>query len=178
MPNTFFISDTHFSHANILTFKRDDGSPLRNFTSIEDHDDHICEQWNKTVRPSDHIYHLGDVVINRRYLSIISKLNGHKRLVRGNHDIFKTAEYLPYFEEIYGVRVFDNLLFSHIPIHPQSLSRFKGNVHGHLHDRSVLKEPDDIWGEYLPDPRYLCVSCEQVNYTPVSLDEVRAHYEK
>jgi len=146
---TYVISDTHFGHINILTFKRSNGEPLRAFSSIEEMDETIVENWNKTVRP-----------------------NGHKRLVRGNHDLFPTKEYMEYFEEIYGVRVLPKLglILSHIPIHPESLSRWKYNVHGHLHANLVtIPEIDNII-----DSRYINVSCERVNYTPVDLDEIES----
>lgn len=159
----FFISDTHFGHANILNFKTSEGHPLRPFTTCEEMDEHIVECWNKTVRPCDKIYHLGDVVINRKSLSILSRLNGHKRLVRGNHDIFKTKEYMEYFEEIYGVRVFskEGIICSHIPLDYESLeSRNWFNVHGHLH--SNVKH----------HPNYLNISVEQINYTPIEMDEI------
>lgn len=158
----FVISDTHFGHANILTFKREDGSPLRDFATIQEHDETLIGNWNRTVGPEDVVYHLGDAVINRRYLKTLGRLNGRKRLIRGNHDIFPTSEYLPYFEEIYGVLVLPkmHLVMSHIPLHPDSVARWKLNVHGHLHAGNVN------------DPRYINVSCEQVNYTPADLDEL------
>lgn len=161
MPNIFFISDTHFGHSKILTFKRNDDSMLRNFDTIEDHDDTIVDNWNSVVRPQDKIYHLGDVVIHKRFLSTLERCNGHKRLIRGNHDIFPTKEYLKYFDEIYGCRVLDNMIFTHIPIHADCLSRFKINVHGHLHANN------------LPNIRYFNVSCEQINYTPISLEDIK-----
>ena len=51
MPNIFFSSDWRLSHKNILTFKRADGSPLRVFNTIEEHDEHIIAQHNSVVRP-------------------------------------------------------------------------------------------------------------------------------
>lgn len=162
--NQFFISDTHFGHANILKFKRNDDTPLRPFSTIEEHDEFMVESWNKIVRPVDSIYHLGDVVINRRCLPILKRLNGKKRLVRGNHDIFRTAEYLEYFDEILGYRVFNDtpkrFICSHIPIHPESLSRWTANVHGHLHANK------------LADERYICISVEHTEYRPLHLDEL------
>lgn len=130
----------------------------------------MVENWNKVVRPVDKIYHLGDVVINRKSLPILGRLNGKKRLVRGNHDIFKTADYLPYFDEIYGIRVFSDLgvVLTHVPIHPESLERWKYNIHGHLHANKV----PDPKNRFRPDPRYICVSVEQINYTPVELESL------
>ncbi len=161
MPNTFFISDTHFGHSNILLFKRDDGSPLRDFPSIEAHDEHIIECWNKTVRPCDIIYHLGDVVMKRKDLPILERLNGKKRLVMGNHDVH-SIEYPKYFERLYGSKIMGDMILTHIPFHPIQLDRFAVIVHGHMHDRKIRS-----------DSRYINVSCEQLNYTPVALEELR-----
>ena len=171
MHNQFFISDTHFGHANILSFKRNDGlTPLRPFATIEEHDEFMIEAWNKVVRPVDKVYHLGDAVINRRCLPTLAQLNGKKRLVRGNHDIFKTSEYMQYFDEILGYRAFvkEGFICSHIPIHTESLSRWKANVHGHTHANQVM-QPAKLYAErtlvdVCPDPRYVCVSVEHTEY--------------
>ena len=118
------------------------------------------------VKPSDHIYHLGDVCMRKEFLWLIGKLSGHKRLVRGNHDIFPTKEYLRYFEEIHGVRVFEGLVLSHIPLHPESVKPIWTNIHGHLHAEEVMLGDK-------PDTRYLNVAVEHTNYTPISLEDVR-----
>lgn len=158
MAEIYLISDTHFGHAGILNFRKQNGEPLRAFKSVEEMDECMIERWNSVVRPSSHIYHLGDVVMKQQVLDVVMpRLNGHKRLVRGNHDIFRTKHYARYFDEIYGVRVLDNLIFSHIPIHPESLGRFKGNIHGHTH------------GQHALGGKYIDVCVEAVNYTPVPL---------
>jgi calcineurin-like phosphoesterase family protein len=90
------------------------------------------------------------------------RLNGRKALVRGNHDIFELKLYAKYFDQIYGVKVFDDMILSHIPLHPESIARWGFNVHGHLHANSMN------------DPRYLCVSVEQTDYRPITLEQVRA----
>lgn len=159
--NIWVLSDTHFGHANILKFKREDGSPLRSFANPDEMDEYMIERWNSVVKPSDHVYHLGDVAMRREHIRLIGRCNGHKRLVRGNHDIYKTKDYLPYFEEIYGIRVLDNLIFTHIPIHPDSLGRFTANIHGHIHANKS------------PEGPYCNVSVEAIDYTPVALEDLR-----
>lgn len=163
----FVISDLHLGHANMMMFKRDDGTPLRPFKNVDEMDQTIIDNWNKVVGPHDIVYNLGDVVIARKNLVKLHALNGRKRLIRGNHDIFKLKDYLPFFEDILGVKVTDDFIMSHIPLHPESLGRFKFNVHGHLHARSVL----DNFGK--PDLRYLCVSVEHINYTPMNVEKVK-----
>jgi calcineurin-like phosphoesterase family protein len=153
--NIFYIADTHFGHNNILKYTRG------RFGSIEEHDEHIVERWNDTVRASDKIYLLGDVVINRRCIPILSRLNGRKVLVRGNHDLFHLKDWLPYFEDIKGCSVSPHgFIATHIPVHPDTLTRWSANVHGHLHDEKIA------------DTRYICVSCEQVDYTPVPVETI------
>lgn len=162
---TFLVSDTHFGHKNIITFTGEDGKIFRPFSSVEEMDEVMIENWNKTVSPTDKVYHLGDVVINRKHLVTLAKLNGRKVLVKGNHDIFKLDDYTQYFYDIRGYHVLDRLILSHIPLHEDSLSRFRGNVHGHLHQRK------------LEDKRYLNVSMEQINFTPIDFEEVREYYQ-
>lgn len=160
--NIFVISDTHFGHSNILTFENNKGELLRpGFTGVEDMNETMVDRWNSVVRPQDSVYHLGDVIIKRKDLAIITRLNGHKRLVRGNHDVFRTKDYINVgFEEIYGIRILDNIAMSHVPIHPSSVKNGRGwvNVHGHLHNNY----PQGHLG-----PNYYNVSVEMIDYTPV-----------
>ena len=163
MANIFVISDNHFGHAGILTFKNTDGSPVRSFASVQEMDEFMIEKWNSVVKPSDHVYHLGDVAMKRVHLPTVGRCNGHKRLVRGNHDIFRTKDYLQYFDEIYATRVLDGMIFTHIPIHPESMGRFGVNVHGHVHG-----QPQGQYG-----PKYYNVSVEVMGYEPVSLEDLK-----
>lgn len=168
MPNIFFTSDTHFGHGKLVTdFKRPDGSPAREFDSPEAMDEHMISQWNSVVRDCDTVYHLGDVVINRKNMHILSRLKGKKRLVRGNHDIFDDKEYQVHFKRLLGVKVFPkhSVVCTHIPVHPNQLEhRWRFNIHGHLHHYRVL----DKFGKI--DERYINVCGEHWDYVPQSLD--------
>lgn len=179
MPTTFLISDTHFGHEKTCSvFKRPDGSPLRPFASAEEMDEAMVARWNDRVRPGDKVYHLGDVVINRKFLSVLARLNGDKVLIRGNHDIFKLSDYTEYFRDVRGYDVKNGMILSHVPVHSDSLARFGCNVHGHLHANRVMRPRgvDAKTGEILYsnqiDSRYHCVSVEHTDYAPISLEEV------
>lgn len=167
MSNTFLTADTHFGHKNILTFKGEDGNPIRDFNSVEEMDEHLVDCWNKVVKPKDTVYHLGDVCINRRALKTVERLNGRKILIKGNHDVFRANEYLEYFEDIRAYKIFakHRIICSHIPIHPESLNRWDANFHGHLHANNIPFYSES--GE-----KYYCVSVEQNNYEPISLDKM------
>lgn len=160
MANILVISDTHFGQRSII------GYCARPFPSVEAMDEAIVERWNAIVRPRDHVYHLGDVAMKVQAMdAILPRLNGKKRLIRGNHDIFPTKRYLRHFQEIHGMRVLDTMLFTHIPIHPESMGRFWANVHGHMHEKQSY------------GPRYLNVSVEQTDYRPISLEDVKRRIE-
>lgn len=183
MANIFFASDHHFGHANTFAkFKLADGcTPLRPFTSIEEMNQAMIDRHNAVVQPHDKVYFLGDVVINKKYLEILKQLNGHKRLVRGNHDIEDTKMFMQYFEQIYGCRVFvGDFICTHIPIHVDSLARFRTNLHGHLHGNRVMMQSQvpELRHTQVIDPRYFSVCVEQINYTPMSMDELRVAIKK
>lgn len=167
MTRSWVISDTHWGHSKCWeVFKRSDGSPLRPFSSTEEMDETMVANWNSVVEDGDRIYHLGDVVINRKALWILSRLKGRKVLVKGNHDIFKLEDYTPYFDDIRSCVVGkthkgNQYIMTHIPVHPNQLQgRWVLNVHGHLH------------ANVIDDPRYLNVSVEQINYTPKDLNDI------
>lgn len=166
MPETFFIADTHFGHRGILEFNST--KAFRAFTSIEEHDEELVKRWNSVVCKKDNVWHLGDVAFGAKNLSILEKLNGYKRLVLGNHDAYPTEEYLKYFARVYGITEYKGMILSHAPLHEGQLNRWYLNVHGHLHTNTVKINDND-------DMRYLCVSCEQINLTPVPLEWI---YEK
>ena len=170
MPAVFLVSDTHFGHAGVCRFLRDDGTKLRPWDNPEDMDEEMVRRWNDTVRPNDKVYHLGDVVINRKALKTLALLNGDKVLIRGNHDIFRDTEYRHYFRELRAYHVMNGMILSHIPIHEASLARFGTNIHGHLHANRVLRS--DVKGVDIIDPRYHCVCVEQTDFAPILFEDV------
>ncbi|WAL63256.1 metallophosphoesterase family protein [Amycolatopsis cynarae] len=78
--SVWFTSDTHFDHALV--------AGLRGFPSPAEHDAHVVERWNATVRPGDQVWHLGDVGMGRlaRFAGTLRQLHGEIHLVTGNHD--------------------------------------------------------------------------------------------
>ena len=130
------------------------------------------------MKPTDKVYHLGDVVINRKALGIMRRLNGNKVLIRGNHDIFKLEDYTKYFRDVRGYHVMNNMILSHIPVHSDSKGRFAANIHGHLHSNRVRKPRgvDAKTGEILYsndiDPWYFNVSVEQTFFKPILFEDV------
>ena len=158
MTNIWLISDTHFNHSNIIKYC---DRPYKN-TSEMDWD--MVEKWNSVVKPNDHVYHLGDVYMksSKGYIeNLLSNLNGKKRLILGNHDNGKDQILLKHFEKIMLWRNFDKIVLSHIPLRQESIPGDRLNVHGHIHRNKS------------PDGPYKCVCVEQINYTPINLEEIK-----
>jgi calcineurin-like phosphoesterase family protein len=165
MANLFLISDTHFGHAKFLTFVKDDGSLIREFSSVEEMDETMVANWNKVVNKNDQVYHLGDVSIARKDLKILERLNGKKVLIRGNHDIFKITDYLPYFKDIRGSHKLDKtFILSHYPLHTSTIPDGILNFHGHIHYRKVMLDDRNI------DPKFYNLCVEHHNYSPIPFE--------
>lgn len=162
MAEIWFISDTHFGHSNILTFKNEDGSSLREFDSVEAMDQFMFDGWKCLVSPSDKVYHLGDVAFKKDRMEMIGDLPGHKRLVMGNHDLFDNNTYAKVFEKIYGVKQLNGLWLTHVPMHTDSVDqpRVKMNIHGHLHANKIKH------------PKYYNVSVECIGFCPIHMDDI------
>jgi calcineurin-like phosphoesterase family protein len=82
MPRTWFTSDLHFGHANIIQYSH------RPYPSVAAMNDALVARWNEVVAPEDEVWVLGDVAMGavRTSLEYVRALNGHKHLVAGNHD--------------------------------------------------------------------------------------------
>lgn len=164
---TFFASDHHLYHNKIIQFSRPQ------FASVEEHNEILRELHNQTVKPEDTVWFLGDVIlsINDDFaFEFLKTFNGKKNLILGNHDTaYRVRRYVDIFDKVLAYHTIDQrngreagMVVSHVPVHESELNeRFSFNIHGHLHDKSVN------------DPRYLCVSMEQINYKPISLEQIR-----
>lgn len=77
---TWYTSDLHFGHERILELSH------RPFSTLQQMHDTLVYRWNERVAPSDVVWVLGDVAMNRAGLFQVARLNGTKVLVAGNHD--------------------------------------------------------------------------------------------
>lgn len=161
MSEIYVISDTHFGHANILTFTDERGKIFRDFHHVEEMNEKMVENWNRVVTPQDIIYHLGDVYFRDGH-KVLPRLNGKKRLILGNHDDGKDPILHQYFQKIMVWRMFPehNVVMTHIPIymdgdeHSAVREKVKYNLHGHIHqNRSPTKNHINAcveWNNYTP----------------------------
>ncbi len=165
MAETFFIGDTHFGHKGMITFEAI--KPFRPFATMEEHNEALVQRWNSVVRKQDSVWHLGDFCFGKQNLEIASRLNGTKRLIMGNHDHYPAADYLKYFTRVCGASEFKGIVLTHIPVHPDQKHRYRANIHGHLHTKSIVDNRGNL------DPWYINVSAEQNDLTPVSYAQIQ-----
>ncbi|WEG18596.1 metallophosphoesterase [Alkalihalophilus pseudofirmus] len=164
--NVWVVSDTHFNHSRIIDFSS------RPFVNTEEMDEALIENWNKVVKPNDLIFHLGDVFFcnAQRMKEISDRLNGRKILILGNHDIgrISKSKFRKLGFEPYMYYVFEELFLSHYPQQVNPLSSLVNNtdiivnVHGHTHEQT----------SHLNKDIHYCVSVENINYTPIHVDQV------
>jgi calcineurin-like phosphoesterase family protein len=166
MADIWFISDTHFFHENILKFTDKEGAVTRDFSDVTEMNERMVENWNARVKTQDKVYHLGDVAVGVRrqaeFTGLMNRLNGHLRLMIGNHDHIEQPAY-ERFERIElwtgGKFKHHGFVASHIPLRLDQFRSGEVNVHGHTH-QNLIEGP------------YINVCVEHTGYAPVHLDEI------
>jgi calcineurin-like phosphoesterase family protein len=143
MRKIFYISDTHFSHENIIKFDN------RPFKSVEEMNNTMLENWNSVVRKEDVVCILGDFIwkFKDEDFEFVKRLNGSKRLILGNHDRCKSAKFKNLFESITRYEKIKDgdktIVLCHYPIVAYEGSYNGRNLHfyGHVH---TTKEADIV----------------------------------
>lgn len=163
-----FIGDLHLGHVNMAI--------KRGFKTVEDHDNHIIQCWNSVVHKRDCTWILGDVTMeSSKSYPLLKHLNGMKKVVLGNHDRpSDILELMKYVQCVSGMVNYKGIWLTHCPVHERELEfRVPRNIHGHIHEHKIMKfEENGFKDEWVPDDRYHCVSCENVDYTPKTLEEL------
>lgn len=167
-PKIRFISDLHFGHKNLA-------QTLRGFQDESEHDEYIISQWNKEVlSPKDITYILGDITMEKPdFYYQLNRLRGIKHVVSGNHDLKQhSKELMKYVDSISGMIDYKGFILTHCPVHPYIVKEKRGNIHGHIHGKDILIENNEI------DSRYLNVSAEKINYTPITIENLLIKYNR
>lgn len=152
--NRWFISDTHFSHSNII------GYTGRPFQSVSEMNEKLIANWNALIKPQDLVFFLGDFGLGSTDLltGLCSRLHGNKVCIRGNHDGS------PAKMHTIGFAVVLESAFIKIGRHQVELVHIPGQpapphfqLHGHVHEKRPSKLVD----------RQLNLSVEVWDYKPV-----------
>lgn len=189
---TFFISDMHFGHFNILRYEPCRLTAMADFIAggkftAEDslvylkelmssgvmddreellriHDEMIIRKWNKVVKPSDTVWVLGDISRYNRVKTaeLINRLNGTKNLILGNHDNLSMNKYYEM-----GFRFVSKypIIFNNTLLlsHKPMPNPAFHNIYGHIHLHNSLNTPTiDTDGN-------ICVCVERHDFKPIQI---------
>lgn len=150
----YLTSDSHFNHLNIFG---PDGfvSTRKHFTSVEEMNETIIENWNNKITQHDTVIHAGDLGLHikpKEMFEILKRLHGNIVIVPGNHDsVSKMMKHLiknnydyngkPKFEiKEVGTRIkFDKRVYyvTHYPLGLGDSRRTMRNFCGHIHDTAA-----------------------------------------
>jgi len=172
---TWFTADPHYWHTNVIKYSN------RPYSSVEEMNEALIENWNKRVQPADHVYLLGDFAIirakgaeARRQMvdDIAKRLVGQIHLIHGNHD----HQEILHCKRFCEVTIYKRIVVEEQPIvlHHYAYKTFHGshkgawNLHGHSH--GSLPRDYNMF--------QLDVGVDVWNYAPISFEEVREEMKK
>lgn len=158
----FVTSDTHFSHFNIIRYCN------RPFLTIDEMNAAIIKKWNETVEKDDIVIFCGDFCFAKKSIAaeatahFAAALNGHKIIVKGNHD-YKKLRYteLGFEYECYQTLVIGRYMFEHKPDYPTDRTNIVHRYYGHMHNRSI---------EGLPNATNVCQDAN--NFQPIDITSI------
>lgn len=160
MGKTLFVGDTHFGEEAIILYEN------RPFQNTKEMDEVLIKNWNSEVNPEDIVYVVGDFGANGREKEYLSRLNGIKYLIKGNHDT-KSNEYYRAagFKEVYDKPiVLENFwIISHEPLY-MNVNMPYANIFAHVHNSPLFKDFSAC---------HFCASAERINFTPILFDDIK-----
>lgn len=174
----YVTSDLHFGHKNAIKLC------MRPFNTVEEMNQTIIDNWNKTVSDKDEVYILRDIALSHnadKVQQYLLQLKGIKHLVKGNHDQFtESLHFKPHiFQSIQNYKEFkyngNFIIMMHYPIldwnHMHNQNSFM--LHGHMHNPPQYNI-DNIKNNI----RRYDVGVDANNFTPIRIDEIIKKFQK
>ena len=154
---TWFTSDTHFGHENIIRYCN------RPFNSLRMMDEVLANNWNARVKNDDIVIFLGDFCFRgeSKPSVYLDKLNGHITFLRGNHDNNNSLN-----AKIESIVMYISKRWIYCTHRPENCNpNFRINLVGHVHEKWKVKRVD--FRTHLVN-----VGVDQWKYSPVSFGEI------
>lgn len=189
--HVFFTSDPHFSHEAIIKFCN------RPFKDANKMNESLIRNWNNKVGKDDTIFILGDFCFggSKEWFSILERLNGHKHLLIGNHDMKNLRQgFINLFDSVsfqQCIYVGDQFIYlNHFPFlcYAGSFRKQKPvwQLFGHLHSQDIHYNIENIGNPEVEEilkkdfarlkylfPYQYDVGVDKNNFTPISFNEVK-----
>ncbi len=135
MARLYFIADTHFGDDGIRRYEN------RPFENVYQMDKEMIKRWNGVVSADETVYVLGDFSVPGYEKEVLSKLNGSKILVKGNHDTESNDAYRQYgFKEVYDLPIIIDgfWILSHDAMYVNTNMPY-ANLFGHVHNSPMIR---------------------------------------
>ena len=169
---TYFTSDQHFGHANIIRFCK------RPFKTVKEMDEVMLAKWNAKVTDEDEVWILGDLFFRSASVKpILEQLNGKKHLLLGNHDPswvggVDLAKHFVSIGMFYsGIAGGQPVTMCHYPLLSWQEDKKSHMIYGHIHNHVKA----DYWPLIMKRERMLNAGVEVNGYEPVTFDELVAN---
>lgn len=171
MSDTWFTSDLHIGHSNILEYSN------RPFKTVDEMNEALVDNWNRVVKAGDRVYCLGDFALCDPDIAsdFAGRLEGQKFFIWGNHDkaVRKHQPFLKHWvwqKDIADIKVGEQrIVLCHYALLTWNQShRGAWSLHGHSHG-SLRESPDALRTD---------VGVDCWDYRPVSFDELKEHMSK
>jgi len=163
----FYISDTHFGHANIIKHCN------RPFADVDEMNEALIMNWNNKVTNQDIVYICGDLMFRSVTAPemFLSRLKGKKHLIIGNHDKswMPKVDLSRHFESVDNLKIIavseGKITLCHYP-----MMSFGSHYHifGHIHNN----KSDTYWSLLRSMDNAMNASVEINNYEPVTFAEL------
>lgn len=173
MSKTFFTSDTHFGHANIIRYSK------RPFRDVREMDDTMIDRINEKVGHDDILWHLGDFAFYdiNGWTKIRNRINcNFIHLILGNHDHKRVNREKAVYDLFESVQSYKEI---RIDGHDITLNHYAQRVwnkshHGawHLYGHSHGSLPDD------PHSLSFDIGVDCHNFYPLNMTEISAIMDK
>ena len=193
----YYIADLHFCHGNL-----NEQMDRRGFESEEAMNEYMIKQWNGRVRPVDEVVILGDFCLSHNaneVNTLLSRLNGKKYLVVGNHDKYLDNKdfdrdsfvWISNYKELKDNK--RKIILSHYPImcyNGQYMINKEGEaktymLYGHVHNtfdeyliNEHIKQLEKFKRTVKGSSDMVSIPCQMINcfcmfsdYVPLTLDE-------
>lgn len=166
----YFISDTHFLHSKIIEYCK------RPFTTADEMDAVLIDNWNNSIGSQDTVYFLGDLAFAKpdKIKEILKVLNGNIFLIKGNHDwnLSSLHNYFTDVRDLITIEIPDSdmergvqpIVLCHYPLERWDRMHYGSwMLHGHVHGSLP----------YNPKLKRLDVGVDTNNFKPLTYNEIK-----
>ena len=180
----WFTSDSHWSHQKIIELCN------RPFSSVEEMNEKLIENWNSVVKPTDTVFHLGDFCFggSQAWNSVLDRLNGNILLIKGNHDEKNLKQgFMMKFKWVgYQLHLLienRSIYLNHFPFlcyggtyrNPENQV---WQAFGHIHSGPYSESGRDLNRSKLIFPTQYDVGVDNNNFTPISWEQLKEKINK